>query len=75
MIKVSQEYGIEVGIFIMLGYLGEIEKDLKVILNYLIDVDFDYYILIVVYFIKGMLLYEEVENLFVEDLDWDSSMD
>lgn len=75
MIKQSQAHGIEAGTFIMLGYPGETEKDLKATLNYLIDANPDHYTLTVAYPIKGTALYEEVENVFVEDLPWDNSTD
>jgi len=75
MIKASQQYGIEAGTFIMLGYPGETEKDLKATLNYLIDADPDHYTLTVAYPIKGTALYQEVEDVFVEDLAWESSTD
>lgn len=75
MIKQSQAHGIEAGTFIMLGYPGETEKDLKATLDYLIDADPDHYTLTVAYPIKGTPLYEEVENVFVEDLPWDNSTD
>ena len=75
MIKMSQANGIEAGTFIMLGYPGETEKDLKATLNYLIEADPDHYTLTVAYPIKGTPLYEEVENVFVEDLPWESSTD
>lgn len=75
MIKLSQAHGIEAGTFIMLGYPGETEKDVKATLNYLIDANPDHYTLTIAYPIKGTALYEEVENVFVEDLPWDSSTD
>ena len=75
MIQLSKEYGIETGTFIMLGYPGETEADIKQTLQYLIEANPDYFTVTLAYPIKGTPLYEEVESKFINDLEWESSSD
>ena len=75
MIQLVKSYNMEAGTFIMLGYPGEDETDIKETLHHLKVSNPDYYTITVAYPIKGTPLYSEVENLFVEDLPWDTSTD
>lgn len=75
MIQLVKSYGIEAGTFIMLGYPGEDETDIKETLHHLKTSNPDHYTITVAYPIKGTPLYAEVENLFVEDLPWHNSTD
>lgn len=75
MVKLSQKYGLEAGTFIMLGYPGETEKDIQETLNYLRDTNPDHFTLTVAYPIKGTPLYTEVEEHFLQKLDWATSTD
>ena len=75
MIQLVKSYGMEAGTFIMLGYPGEDEDDIKETLHHLKSSDPDQYTITVAYPIKGTPLYSEVENIFVEDLPWESSTD
>lgn len=75
MIQLVKSYGIEAGTFIMLGYPGENEMDIKETLHHLKTSNPDHYTITVAYPIKGTPLYAEVENLFVEDLPWNNSTD
>ena len=75
MIQLVKSYGIEAGTFIMLGYPGEDETDIKETLQHLKTSNPDHYTITVAYPIKGTPLYAEVENLFVEDLPWNNSTD
>ena len=74
-IKMVKAYGMEAGTFIMLGYPGEEEADIKETLNHLKYSNPDYYTITVAYPIKGTPLYSEVENIFTEELPWESSTD
>jgi len=74
-IQLVKSYGMEAGTFIMLGYPGEDESDIKETLHHLKYSDPDQYTITVAYPIKGTPLYSEVENIFVEDLPWESSTD
>ena len=74
-IKLVKAKGMEAGTFIMLGYPGEEEADIKETLHHLKYADPDQYTITVAYPIKGTPLYSEVENIFSEDLPWESSTD
>ena len=74
-IKMVKAYGMEAGTFIMLGYPGEEENDIKETLHHLKYSNPDHYTITVAYPIKGTPLYSEVENIFTEDLPWESSTD
>ena len=75
MIQLVRSYGMEAGTFIMLGYPGEDENDIKETLHHLKYANPNQYTITVAYPIKGTPLYTEVENLFVEDLPWENSTD
>jgi anaerobic magnesium-protoporphyrin IX monomethyl ester cyclase len=74
-IKQVKEFGMEAGTFIMLGYPGENETDIKETLAHLKYSDPDQYTITVAYPIKGTPLYSQVENIFTEALPWESSTD
>src|SRR6266487_2495869 len=75
MIQLVKFYGMEAGTFIMLGYPGEDEKDIKETLLHLKHSDPDHFTITVAYPIKGTPLYTEVENVFIKDLPWESTTD
>lgn len=75
MIQLAQRYGMEAGSFIMLGYPGETEEDIRTTLRFLKQSRPDHFTLTVAYPIKGTPLYEEVEGRFLENLPWESSTD
>ena len=74
-IKLVKAKGMEVGTFIMLGYPGEVESDIKETLYHLKYSDPDYYTITIAYPIKGTPLYTEVEDILTEDLSWAGSTD
>ncbi|HEX5151433.1 MAG TPA: radical SAM protein [Parafilimonas sp.] len=74
-IRLVKSYGMEAGTFIMLGYPGEDENDIKETLLHLKYSDPDQFTITVAYPIKGTPLYTEVENIFVKDLPWETSTD
>jgi len=75
MIQLAQQYGIEAGSFIMLGYPGETEADIRATLRFLKQSRPDHFTLTVAYPIKGTPMYEEVESSFLESLPWESTTD
>ena len=75
MIRLVKSYGMEAGTFIMLGYPGEDEHDIKETLHHLKYSDPDQFTITVAYPIKGTPLYTEVEDIFVKDLPWEASTD
>ncbi|MEO8764203.1 MAG: radical SAM protein [Ginsengibacter sp.] len=74
-IKLVKTYGMEAGTFIMLGYPGENETDIKETLAHLKYSDPDQYTITVAYPIKGTPLYSQVENIFTEALPWETTTD
>lgn len=75
MIRLVKSYEMEAGTFIMLGYPGEDESDIKETLHHLKSSNPDQFTITVAYPIKGTPLYTEVENIFVKDLPWENSTD
>lgn len=74
-IRSVKSHGMEAGTFIMLGYPGEEENDIKETLHHLKYANPDHYTVTIAYPIKGTPLYGEVENIFTEDLAWESTTD
>jgi len=74
-IREVKRFGMEAGTFIMLGYPGEEESDIKETLAHLKYSDPDLFTITVAYPIKGTPLYNEVEHLFTEQLPWESTTD
>jgi len=75
MIQLVSSYGMESGTFIMLGYPQENEEDIIETLRHLKYSNPSHYTITVAYPIKGTPLYSEVENIFVEDLPWETTTD
>ncbi len=69
--KLLQEKGIQVGMFIMLGYEGEKISDLKETVYHLKKSNPDIFLTTVSYPIKGTKYYNEVEHKVVSNFDWD----
>lgn len=74
-IQLVKASGMEAGTFIMLGYPGENESDIKETLQHLKYANPDRYTITVAYPIKGTPLFSEVENIFVGSLPWESTTD
>jgi anaerobic magnesium-protoporphyrin IX monomethyl ester cyclase len=74
-IRRVKSHGMQAGTFIMLGYPGEEERDIKETLQHLKYSNPDLYTITVAYPIKGTPLYSEVENIFTEALPWESFTD
>jgi len=69
--KLLQQKGIQVGMFIMLGYEGEQLSDLKATVNHLKKSNPDIFLTTVSYPIKGTKYYNEVEHKVISNFDWD----
>ncbi len=73
--KMLQEKGIEVGMFIMLGYDGEEVADIEATVDHLKRSNPDIFLTTVAYPIKGTKYYQAVENKVVSHLDWEARTD
>jgi radical SAM superfamily enzyme YgiQ (UPF0313 family) len=65
-----RRYGIESGMFIMLGYEGEERADLRATVEHLKTSDPDIFLTTVAYPIKGTPYYAEVEDRLVSTKSW-----
>ncbi len=75
MIQNTNALGIETGTFIMLGYPGENEKDIKETIQYLKEANPTLYTITIAYPIKGTSLYNEIEKKMTIKPDWETSTD
>lgn len=71
----TQEFGMEAGTFIMVGYPGETKKDILLTKEYLVTCKPNLLTITKAYPIKGTSLYEEVKNNMGKPMDWISSTD
>ncbi|MCA0453501.1 MAG: B12-binding domain-containing radical SAM protein [Chloroflexi bacterium] len=70
-----QKYGIETGMFIMLGYEGETIQDLEETVEHLKVSNPDLFLTTVAYPIKGTKYYAEVESRVLADRGWENRSD
>lgn len=70
MIRSAREAGIQAGTFIMLGYPGETEADIRETVEHLKASNPDLFTITVAYPIKGTGLYEEVQATSFAALPW-----
>ncbi|MEL6867674.1 MAG: radical SAM protein [Bacteroidota bacterium] len=75
MIVEARNQGMQAGTFIMLGYPGETEEDIRETLDHLRISNPDLFTITVAYPIKGTGLYEEVEAKRLSNADWSASTD
>jgi len=75
MIQAAKRADIQTGTFIMLGYPGETEADIRATVEHLKACNPDLFTITVAYPIKGTGLYEEVETTQTTDLVWAESTD
>lgn len=75
MIIETRKQGIEAGTFIMLGYPGETEEDIKETINHLKISNPDHFTITVAYPIKGTSLYDEIEAKKTTVPEWHLSTD
>ncbi len=74
-IQKTNKLGIETGTFIMVGYPGEDETDIRETVQYLKDANPTHFTITVAYPIKGTSLYNEIEDKITVKPDWNSSTD
>ena len=74
-IKLTQQYGIEAGTFIMIGYPGETQDDIFETVNHLKLAPPDQFTITLAYPIKGTGLYEEIAEDLIETPEWTTSTD
>lgn len=74
-IQDTNALGIETGTFIMLGYPGENEADIKETIKYLKEANPTHFTITIAYPIKGTSLYNEIEDKITIKPDWTTSTD
>jgi radical SAM superfamily enzyme YgiQ (UPF0313 family) len=72
MTRTAQQHGIQVGLFVMLGYEGEEVADIEATASHLKQTVPDTFLTTVAYPIKGTPYYREVESRLVDRLPWDA---
>jgi radical SAM superfamily enzyme YgiQ (UPF0313 family) len=75
MVHLLQRHGIEVGMFIMLGYEGEERSDLEATVDHLKAAGPDTFLTTVAYPIKGTPYYQEVAERVIARRTWDQGSD
>lgn len=75
MIRLTKSHGIEAGTFIMLGYPGETEADIKETIHHLKESDPNFFTITLAYPIRGTELYQEVETLQIDPPVWSKGTD
>ncbi len=73
--RLAQKYGIQAGLFVMLGYPGEEIPDIDATIQHLIETNPDTYLTTVAYPIKGTTLYEDVKGDLILNGNWDKITD
>lgn len=73
--KMLQARGIEVGMFIMLGYEGEELPDMEATVEHLKQANPDVFLTTVAYPIKGTHYYREIEDRIITNLPWHERTD
>ena len=73
--KMLQQAGIEVGMFIMLGYDGEDVADLEATVDHLKKSNPDVFLTTVAYPIKGTSYFEAVSDRVYANIDWQQRTD
>src|SRR5262249_21616767 len=74
-IQMCKRAGIETGTFIMIGYPGETEADIRATIDHLKRSDPDHFTITVAYPIKGTPYYEEIQDDIVETRPWEVTTD
>ena len=75
MTRLLQKYGIQAGMFIMLGYEGETAVDLEETVDHLKRSNPDLFLTTVSYPIKGTPYYDQVSDRILANGNWDNITD
>jgi len=75
MMQLTQQYGIEAGTFIMVGYPTETKEDIDLTINYLKAANPNQFTITVAYPIKGTGLYTQIQKDITQQPPWNSSTD
>ena len=74
-IQKTNALGMETGTFIMVGYPGEDEQDIKETIIYLKAANPSHFTITIAYPIKGTSLYNDIEDKITVQPDWETSTD
>lgn len=75
MMLLTQQYEIEAGTFIMVGYPTETKEDIKLTIDYLKAANPSQFTITVAYPIKGTGLYNQIKEIITEQPQWNVSTD
>ncbi len=75
MMLLTQEFGMEAGTFIMVGYPTETKEDIKSTIKYLKAANPNEFTITVAYPIKGTGLYSQIEKDIIAQPPWNTSTD
>lgn len=75
MIRLASKHGIETGTFIMLGYPGETEQDIKETIHHLKTSAPDHFTITIAYPIAGTELFKEIEQIKTTNVEWHAATD
>lgn len=75
MIQLTRKKGMEAGTFIMLGYPGETELDIRETVQHLVQSNPHHFTITLAYPIRGTELFEETQHNFTHVGDWETSTD
>ncbi len=75
MIQLTRKKGMEAGTFIMLGYPGETESDIRETVEHLVQSNPHHFTITLAYPIRGTELFEETQNHFTHVGEWETSTD
>ncbi len=73
--KLAQQFGIEAGLFVMLGYPGEEIEDIDATIAHLKESNPDVFLTTLAYPIKGTTMYQEVKDNLIESEAWNTITD
>jgi radical SAM superfamily enzyme YgiQ (UPF0313 family) len=73
--RTAQRFGIQAGLFVMLGYPGEEISDIDATIDHLVQTDPDTYLTTVAYPIKGTTFYNEVAERLIVPGSWETITD